>query len=239
MFDEKFVKELPQDILKAQHIICERFQKFWHETTDEDKLPFCLQALAFVQVFVEIHSLEGLRVPSFDQKHPDKVKINRVFNFFNDWKSNIDLKLKQIQQADTYETAKDYYASIFGKGIFYEFSDDDFKKVQTLLNNLRDLLTKSKDFEEDHRTRLLKKLEALQSELHKKMSNFDKFWGFFIDSGIALTKFWENAKPFRDDIKEIVEIVSRTQAKAENVQKLFPLNLLKSGDSSDSASSTE
>lgn len=87
--------------------------------------------------------------------------------------------------------------------------------------------------------RLLKKLEALQSELHKKMSNFDKFWGFFIDSGIALTKFWENAKPFRDDVKEIVQIVSRTQAKAENVQNLFPLNLLKSGDSSDSASSTE
>ena len=128
---------------------------------------------------------------------------------------------------------------MFGKGVFYEFSDDDFSRVQTLLNGLRDLLTKSKDFEEDHRRRLLKRLEVLQSELHKKMSNFDKFWGFFIDSGIALTKFWENAKPFRDDIKEIIEIVSRTQAKAENVQKLFPLNLLKSGDGSDSTSNTE
>lgn len=239
MFDEKFVKELPRDILKAQQIICEYFPKFLNETTDENKLPFCLQAMAFAQVYVEIHSLEGLRVPSFDHKASDNTKIARVFNFFRDWKSRIDEKLKQKQQADTYETAKDYYASMFGKGFFYEFSDDDFKKVQTLLNNLRDLLTKSKDFEEDHRTRLLKKLEVLQSELHKKMSNFDKFWGFFIDSGIALTKFWENAKPFRDDVKEIVEIVSRTQAKSENVQKLFPLNLLKSGDGSDSASSTE
>jgi len=238
MFDEKFVKELPQDILKAQQIICEHFKELWDTTSGEDALTFCLQAMAFAQVFVKIHSLD-LKVPFLDHRINDSSKIRVVSNFFDNWKSNVEVKLKQLEQTDTYETAKDHYASMFGKGVFYEFSDDDFSRVQTLLNNLRDLLTKSKDFEEDHRTRLLKKLEALQSELHKKMSNFDKFWGFFIDSGIALTKFWENAKPFRDDIKEIVEIVSRTQAKAENVQKLFPLNLLKSGDSSDSASSTE
>jgi len=238
MFDEEFVKELPQDILKAQQIICEHFQEVWNKTNEEDELTFCLQAMAFAQVFVEIHSL-GLKVPDLDYNLSNQTKKRRVTNFFNDWKSNVDEKLKRIQQSDTYETAKDYYASMFGKGIFYEFSDDDFSRVQTLLNNLRDLLTKSKDFEEDHRTRLLKKLEALQSELHKKMSDFDRFWGFFIDSGIALTKFWENAKPYRDDIKEIIEIVSRTQAKAENVQKLFPLNLLKSGDGSDSTSNTE
>lgn len=238
MFDEKFVKELPQDILKAQQIICGHFKELWDTTSGEDELTFCLQAMAFAQVFVKIHSLD-LKVPFLDHRTSDSSKIRAVSNFFDNWKSNVELKLKQLEQTDTYETAKDHYASMFGKGVFYEFSDDDFSRVQTLLNNLRDLLIKSEDFEEDHRTRLLKKLEALQSELHKKMSDFDRLWGFFIDSGIALTKFWENAKPFRDDIKEIIEIVSRTQAKAENVQKLFPLNLLKSGDGSDSASNTE
>ncbi len=238
MFDEEFVKELPKDILKAQQIICIYFKETWDKIGDEDRLTFCLQAMAFAQVFVEIHSL-NLGVPNLDHRVTDSVKIKRVVNFFNDWNLRINEKLKQIKQTDTYEMAKDYYASMFGKGVFYEFSDDDFSRVQTLLNGLRELLTKSEDFEEEHRTRLLKKLEALQSELNKKMSDFDRFWGFFIDSGIALTKFWENAKPFRDDIKEIIEIVSRTQAKAENIQKLFPLNLLKSGDSSDSASNTE
>ena len=238
MFDEEFVKQLPQDIIRAQHIICEHFKELWGATPEEDEMTLCLQSMAFAQVFVEIHSLV-LKVPDLDHNVNDVTKIKQVRNFFGNWKSNIDIKLKKKQQTGTYETAKDYYASMFGKGIFYEFSDNDFSRVQTLLNELRELLTKSEDFEEGHRMRLLKKLEALQSELHKKMSDFDKFWGFFIDSGIALTKFWENAKPFRDDIKEIIEIVSRTQAKAENVQKLFPLNLLKSGDGSDSASNTE
>ena len=77
---------------------------------------------------------------------------------------------------------------------------------------------------------LLKKLEALQLELHKKMSNFDRFWGFFVDSGIAFRKFWENAEPFRNDVKEIMKIVCRTQAKAENVKDILPLNLLTDGN---------
>ena len=239
MFDEKFVKELPQDILQAQKIICDNFIESWNEADGEQRLTLCLQAMAFAQVFVEIHSLESVNVPSLDLKVPDTTTINRSRNFFGDWLRSVDKKLEQVQKTDTYETAKDYYASMFGKVVFYEFSDDDFTRVQTLLNNLRELLTKSKDFEEEHRTRLLKRLEVLQSELHKKMSNFDKFWGFFIDSGIALTKFWENAKPFRDDIKEIIAIVSQTQAKAENVQKFLPLNLLKSEDVSDSAENTE
>jgi hypothetical protein len=228
MFDEKFVKKLPQDILKAQNIICEHFHNYYKQIHADDDLAFCLQAMAFAQVFVEIHSLNlGINIPSLNHQIHDDAKVVQVRNFFKLWLSLTKSETKKLEQTNTYETAKDYYASMFGKGIFYEFSDDDFGRVQTLLNNLRDLLTKSEDFEDGHRTRLIKKLETLQSELNKRMSDFDRFWGFFIDSGIALSKFWENAKPFRDDVKEIVEIVSRTQAKAENVQKFFPLNLLK------------
>ena len=238
MFDEKFIKELPRDILKAQYIICEHFIEFRDEVPDEVRLEVYLRAMAFAQVFVKIHSL-AVRVPGLDHNLTHAQKIRQITRFFDSWRERINNELAQKQQTNDYETAKDYYASMFGKGVFYEFSDNDFSRVQTVLNNLRDLLTKSEDFEEDHRTRLLKKLEVLQSELHKKMSDFDRFWGFFIDSGIALTKFWENAKPFRDDVKEVFEIVSRTQAKAENVQKFLPLNLLKSDDASDSASNKQ
>ena len=242
MFDEKFVKELPQDILKAQQVICEHFLAFnrslQSNQVKRERYDDYLKALALANVFVEIHSL-SISVPTVRDTSEIDVNLKRIDSFFRSWRSKVSKELAIREQTQSFETAKDYYASMFGKGVFYEFSDDDFTRVQTLLNNLRDLLTKSKDFEEEHRSRLLKRLEALQSELHKKMSDFDKFWGFFIDSGIALTKFWENAKPFRDDIKEIIAIVSRTQAKAENVQKFFPLNLLKSGDVSDSAENTE
>ncbi|MBW8035665.1 MAG: hypothetical protein FVQ79_08555 [Planctomycetes bacterium] len=244
MFDEEFVKQLPQNSLEAQMEICKKFNVF-NDSFPDDRgrskaVEEYLKALAFVDIYTKIQSIDtDASLPELKSDHKNITKVDIVVNFFTRWMRDLKEKLRVVQHTNTYETAKDYYASMFGKGVFYEFSDGDFSRVQTLLNNLRDLLTNSTDFEEDYRSRLLKKLEALQSEVHKKMSDFDRFWGFFIDSGIALSKFWENAKPFRDDIKEIVEIVSRTQAKAENVQKFFPLNLLKSGDDSDSASNAK
>lgn len=227
MFDEEFVKQLPQDILVAQKIICDKFFEF--RSDREDDIHFHLQAMAFAQVIVKVYSL-GKSLYEPDIEDEDTYIISRVEDFFNVWQEEAYERLAIKEQKATFEISKDKFASMFGKGVFYEFSDDDFGRVQTLLNNLRELLTNSEDFEEDYRRRLLKKLEALQAELHKKMSDFDKFWGFFIDSGIALMKFWENAKPFRDDVKEICEIVSRTQARAENVQKFLPFKLLKGGD---------
>ena len=130
-----------------------------------------------------------------------------------------------------YEEAKKLYASKFGKGFFYEFTESDFEKVQVLVNELRDLITKSEDFEPGHKRRLLRRLEKLQAELHKKMSNLDMLWGLIGDAGVVLGKFGEDSKPFVDRIGEILQIVCRIQAKAENVQKFLPLNLLTDGKS--------
>ncbi|MCK5581799.1 MAG: hypothetical protein KAJ18_11070 [Candidatus Omnitrophica bacterium] len=231
MFSEEFIEGLPQDSLDAQQSICKAFEDF-NKSLGDDRLPQLdsyLAALAFAQVYVDVHSV-GMQVPNVDHADPAIRKIVNVTNFFNKWKISVDGEIRINQQTNIFEAAKDRYASMFGKGVFYEFSDDDFKRVQALLNHLRDLLVNSKDFEAEHRGRLLKRLEALQAELHKKMSNFDKLWGFIIDSGIAFNKFWKNGKPFIDDVKEIMQIVCETQARAENVKKFFPLNLLTGKD---------
>jgi hypothetical protein len=54
-------------------------------------------------------------------------------------------------------------------------------------------------------------------ELHKKMSNLDKFWGLIGDAGVTLGKFGEEAKPFVDRIREIVDIIWRVQSIAEEL----------------------
>lgn len=233
MFSEDFVKSLPGDALAASLGICKYFQARDSEFTNSDaKLSVYddyLTALAFAEVFVGANSLH-VGVPKLNYKLAPAKNLAVVIIFFNNWLESVQEELKVREKTGRYETAKQHYAHMFGKAFMYEFSDDDFKRVQKLLNTLRDLLTKSKDFEEEHRLRLLKKLEALQLELHKKMSNFDRFWGFFIDSGIAFRKFWENAEPFRNDVKEVMKIVCRTQAKAENVKNILPLNLLTDGN---------
>ncbi|MDP2127397.1 MAG: hypothetical protein Q8K97_08455 [Pseudohongiella sp.] len=103
------------------------------------------------------------------------------------------------------------------KGFFYEFTDGDLQRIQQLINELRDQIVESTLFKEDHRRRLLKRLETLQSEIHKKMSDIDRIWGLVGDAGIAIGKFGEDAKPFVERIKELSQIAWKTQARAEEL----------------------
>lgn len=103
------------------------------------------------------------------------------------------------------------------KGFFYEFTDGDLKRIQQIINELREQISKSDLFEADHRRRLLRRLEALQSEMHKKMSDIDRIWGLVGDAGVAIGKFGTDAKPFVDRIRELSQIAWKTQARAEQL----------------------
>jgi hypothetical protein len=117
------------------------------------------------------------------------------------------------------------FAKRTGKGFAYKFSEGDFKRTQQLLNELKDLISKSDEIDEDHKSRLLRKLEGLQSELHKKVSDFDRFWGFIVESAVYLGKSGKAVKPIIDRIQELADIVLRIIAKAEDLPSppKFPL----------------
>ncbi|GAA4342498.1 hypothetical protein [Kangiella taiwanensis] len=119
---------------------------------------------------------------------------------------------------------------ILDKGFFYEFTDGDLKRIQVIINELREQISESEFFEEDHRRRLLRRLEALQSEMHKKMSDVDRIWGLVGDAGIAIGKFGKKAKPFVDRIRELSQIAWRTQARAEELPSSSTNPLLDSED---------
>lgn len=131
----------------------------------------------------------------------------------------------QVIKQSHIEKNKKEFATRIGKGFAYEFTESDLERTQQLLNELRELISKSDEIDEDHRSRLLTKLEGLQSELHKKVSDFDRFWGFVVESGLYLGKFGKAVKPITDRIRELADIVLRTQAKAEGLPgpPKFPL----------------
>ncbi|PKG81386.1 hypothetical protein CXF85_18105 [Colwellia sp. 75C3] len=106
---------------------------------------------------------------------------------------------------------------ILDKGFFYEFTDGDLDRIQELINELRKEITVSDLFDDSHRRRLLRRLEAMQSEMHKKMSDVDRIWGLVGDAGIVIGKFGKDSKPFVDRIKELSQIAWKTQARAEEL----------------------
>lgn len=109
------------------------------------------------------------------------------------------------------------FKSKLGSGFAYEFTQGDIDRIQTLINELRGEISKSDFIASEHKSRLLKRLEHLQAEMHKRMSDLDKFWGLVGDAGVAIGKFGNDAKPFIDRIREITDIIWRTQSKAEEL----------------------
>jgi len=108
------------------------------------------------------------------------------------------------------------YKDIFARKI-YSFSEEEYSSIQDHINNLRTRLQNSKDFDSKHKERLLKKLEELQKELHKKMSSFDKFLGGFLSVAHTLGLSAKEAKPFTDDVKDILDITLNAKSRGENL----------------------
>lgn len=139
--------------------------------------------------------------------------------------SNIVVYLKQVRDCLIgqssqlkLENLKKHFSVAISNSFGYEFTDGDLNRIQQLINELRDLVRNNDELEDAHKQRLLKRLEQMQSELHKKVSDLNRYYGMMGEAGVMLGKFGEGAKPFVDRVKELADIVWRSQARAEELQ---------------------
>ena len=116
------------------------------------------------------------------------------------------------------EKLKQQFSLTLTNGFGYEFTDGDLNRIQQLINELRDLVRDNDKLEDAHKQRLLRRLEQMQSELHKKVSDLSRYYGMMGEAGVMLGKFGEGAKPFVERVKELTDIIWRSQARAEQLQ---------------------
>jgi hypothetical protein len=230
MFQEDFLNNLPDDTYEAASLICNHFFSF----DSQFKIPGkkikaykdYVEAYMATEIFLEIKKFKLTSI-SFTQ---DKLKnLDNIINFFK----VLRIEIKKREDFIFIEKSREKFRQFFGQLFIYEFSNGDLILIQKLINELRDLITHSELFDSKYKERLLKKLEGLQSEIHKKMSNLDKFWGFVGELGVVLGKFGKDAKPFVDRIREILQIVWRTQARSEELPSATAIPLLTSGQKPD------
>lgn len=150
------------------------------------------------------------KITIIGNKHSDTTNliaaIHHIENIIKE--ESVKLRLKHL---------KLHFKTSLSSVFHYEFTQGDLDRIQTLLNELRSAIADAPNLENDHRQRVLKRLENLQSELHKKVSDLDRFWGLIGDAGVVAGKLGSDAKPIVDRIKELTEITWRTQSKAEEL----------------------
>ncbi len=228
LFDDNFLASVSEDPIGAAEAVCNRvlaeisskpgWSPYEHQVL--------LEGYALLQVMREAELLQPLvpdpSPPTGDLEGDCRVLMEYISSFHN--AAQAHAKVSDL------ERLKNKFSQGLKVGFAYEFSQADLNRIQTLINELRNEVAASTLFEEKHQARLLKRLEQLQRELHKRVSDLDRFWGLIGDAGVALGRFGTAAKPFVERISEITEIVWNTQKQTEGLPSTMDMPLLNNDD---------
>lgn len=216
LFTDDFIESLRIDPVRGTILLCDKaldsLDLHNHQGWEESDYTVLIEAYALLVEVIEADLLPvSAKYPELDKGGPEECpSLYKFVCEVRDLCSAEESKLHLSSLRNRFKTS-------LGSSFVYEFSQGDLERVQILVNQLRDLISNAKGFEKEHQQRLLHRLEKLQSELHKKVSDLDRFWGLIGDAGVVLGKIGEDAKPIVDRIREIADIVWHTQSRAEEL----------------------
>lgn len=101
----------------------------------------------------------------------------------------------------------------------FELEEDDRSRALKLTSEIKQLVQVSQSIDASHKTRLFKRITAVEIEITKIKGNFDVILGGMSDFGEALGKFGKDVKPLVDRMKEIRSL---TRAKTSDYDQLPP-----------------
>ena len=166
---------------------------------------------------------------NLEESIEDGSAILKIYHYLKDIKGQLE---KDRDINNKLNILRRVQAGMGKSGSCYEFSQDEIENIQKIINDLRDKITKSKILDSDHKVRLLKKLEKMQGEIHKKMSDVDRVWGFIGSLGVVAGRFGNDIKPIVDRCRELASIIYKAEATTaqipyENVPENIMLGLEK------------
>ena len=140
----------------------------------------------------------------------------------NDWAA-VDLEFTNLHKwatplckkkhlLDYYKAASEKYADDARNPFEYRFDAQQLERLQQLVNEVREQLQTLEGIPESWRRRMLRRLEALQKELHERMSSMDRFWGIVGEGVSVLYQIGVAATPLVNRLREMAEIGLRVHA---------------------------
>ncbi|MBI9073711.1 MAG: hypothetical protein JEY94_19095 [Melioribacteraceae bacterium] len=214
--NDTIIQGIPEDYVEAVVYIIENYNNYVDyagSNPDISLRDYHNEVIDFYALLEVYLSNKGYDFESLTLNDEMQENIKQIELYI----STVQGTFEKTLTSNSIAQSRDKYNRLFGKSFVYEFTTGDLNRIQELLNELRTNISGSEFFTAEHKQRLLKRLEKIQSELHKKVSDMDRFWGLIGDAGVAIGKFGKDAKPIVDRVKEIADIVWRTQSKAEEL----------------------
>lgn len=218
-FPPKLLQGLPSDNMEALAALCGEFERFdGHARQLPEHHGDYLEALSILRGFA---IARDTKLEAFPEMGPQRHQnVSNVTSYFSRLRDHVRSELTGRYSRGYFETKTEEYVALFSRISVYEFSDADFKRVHDLVRELRDLIRTSTLITDEHKRRLLRRLEAMHAELHKKTSDIDRFWGFIGEAGIAMRKFGEDLAPISERVLELGGIVITVIFAKEGIKAL-------------------
>jgi hypothetical protein len=218
-FPPKMLGQLPADNLDGLAALCTEFERFdGHARQLPEHHDDYVEALSILRAFAVARDA---KVPAFpdigSQRHQN---VSNIATYFGQLRTAVRAELTSRHAKGYFETKTDEYVSLFARVSVYEFSEKDFLRAQVLVNELRDLLQETSLLSDDRQRKLLRRLEAMRGELHRKTNDIDRFWGFLGEAGVAMRKFGEDLNPISQRVLELGRIIVSVIFEKEGIKAL-------------------
>lgn len=230
-FPPKTLMNLPADNLEGLVALCTEFERFdGHARQMPEHHDDYVEALGIVRGF---GMARHAKLETFPEIGPQRHQnITNIATWFGQLRTRVRGELTTRHARGYFDTKADEYMSLFNRAAVYQFSDPDYQRVQELTSELADLFRTSTLIGEDQKRKLLRRLEAMRAEFHRKTNDIDRFWGFMGEAGIAMRKYGEDLQPIADRVLELGDIVIGVIFATEGIKALPELSqiLLPNGE---------
>jgi len=222
-FPAKTLTHLPADNVEALAMLCGEFERFdGHARQLPEHHDDYVEALGILKGFVMARDARVAAIPEISsQRHQN---IAAITAYFNQLRAAARTELAGRHSRTYFDAKTEEYLALFAKAQVYEFSEEEFKRVHELANELRELIHSSSLITEIHKRRLLRRLEAMQGELHRKTNDIDRFWGFLGEAAITMRKFGEDLQPVSQRVLEMSRIIVDVILGKEGIKALPELS---------------
>lgn len=210
VFDHAWVANLPDDPWEAVAQVCSHFLEWFSRLPDgalSDHYVAIMDAYALLCALISRHKehIKGIEDP-YQVMGNHQADVDTILARFNSANTRAQQVLFSRSSTQHFTASSERYEAMLAGELRIEFHDDEIKQLQILINELRDAISGCESLEANHKYRLLRRLERLQKELHKEVSNLDSMWMFIGDAAFVLGQAAEDAKPIFGGIRAIMKI---------------------------------
>jgi len=214
ILDSGFIDSLPDEPLRAATAVADQFRSWrniWQGFNDRSVYLQAIEAYAQAEALAASLQWEFSDYKVSGDRESDLRNIEAAFRRLGEW---AEKQTDKILAADMYRDASLKYAEDGRNPFEYQFDAGQLSRLQVLVNEVRDQISSLQGIPDAWRRRMLRRLEALQSELHERMSSMDRFWGVIGEALPVLHALGVASKPIVNRLREIAEIGLQIHAKA-------------------------